>query len=503
MTTYTETLEENHTRAADRAREMPTLGTWVGGQTGTAESGDSFPVEDPAVCEPIVDVPRCRDEDVANAVETARAAYETEWAGTTATERARSLQEWVAVLHDHVDELALLETLEVGKPLTAARADVENGLDFFEYYANVAVAQEGEQLGVGGDTHAYTRHEPYGVAGQILPWNYPVLLMGWKVGAALAAGNTSVVKPPEQAPLAIVRAAQLSKDVLPDGVLNVVTGYGEEAGKPLTEHADVDKLSFTGSVPVGKEIMGAAAERVTPVTLELGGKNPFVVFPDADLEAAAANAAVGGLYNGGQSCDSASRIIVHEDVKAEFMEQYLAAFESYEPGDPLAEGTDMGPMCFDGQCEKVETYVEIGREEGATVLTGGGRPDGELADGWYVEPTVFDDVEPDMRIAQEEIFGPVQMVLTFSTYEEAVELANGVDYGLVAGVATENSSTVHRAAADIEAGSVWVNEYFGTVPGTPFGGFDESGVGRECAQETLSEYTRTKSVTVSLDDPSY
>jgi aldehyde dehydrogenase (NAD+) len=249
--------------------------------------------------------------------------------------------------------------------------------------------------------------------------------------------------------------------------------------------------------------MNAAADSATPVTLELGGKNPFIVFPDADLESAAADAAVGGLYNGGQSCDSASRILVHEDIKEEFMDLYLEEFESFEPGDPLADGTTLGPMCFAGHHQKVEEYLEIGKNEGATLRTGGDVPDGELGAGWYVEPTVFDDVEPDMRIAQEEIFGPVQMVMTFSSYEEAIELANGVDYGLVASVATENTSAAHRAAADLEAGSVWVNQYFGTVPGTPFGGFKESGVGRECAQQTLDEYTRTKAVNVALDKPEY
>ena len=494
----TDDVRLNHEQARDRATTDAEFGAWIGGETRDAASGDTFAVEDPAVAEPIVEVPRCDGDDVDAAVVSATNAFESEWADTTATERSRLLREWIAEMRDHLDELALLESLEVGKPLAYAEADVENGLDFFEYYASVAVAQEGDQIPTGGDSHAYVRKEPYGVAGQILPWNYPVLLMGWKVGAALAAGNASVCKPAEEAPLAVIRAAQLSKGILPDGVLNVVPGYGEEAGAPLTEHRGVDKLSFTGSVPVGQEVMRAAAETVAPVTLELGGKNPFVVFPDADLEAAAASVAVGGFYNAGQSCDSASRILVHEDVKEEFLDHYLDELEGYAPGDPLEDGTTMGPLCFEGQFEKVQQYVEIGRDEGATLLAGGEAGSG---DGWYFEPTVFDDVDPDTRLAQEEIFGPVQMVMTFDSYEEAIEIANDVEYGLTAGVATTDSSLAHCAAADIEAGSVWVNQYFGTVPGTPFGGFKQSGIGRECGKDTLDEYTRTKAVNVALDEP--
>lgn len=494
------------------------FGAYVGGETGPADSGRTFSPRDPAVDEAIAAVARCDGADVDAAVATARAAFEREWADTGAADRAAVLREWIGRMREHLDELALLETLEVGKPLAHARADVENGLDFFEYYASVSLAQEGSHVPTGDDSHAYVREEPYGVTGQILPWNYPVLLMGWKVGAALAAGNAAVCKPAEQAPLAVIRAAQLSAGILPDGVLNVVPGFGEEAGQPLTEHPGVDKLSFTGSVPVGQAVMRAAADTVTPVTLELGGKNPFVVFPDADLEAAATTAVTGGMYNAGQSCDSASRVIVHEDVVEEFTEHYLAAFDDWTPGDPLRDGTAMGPLAFEEHAETVSDYVELGRAEGATVLRGGGpaavgesgaaggssADEGERgADGWFYQPTVLGDVTPDMRVAQEEVFGPVQFLMTVGSYEEAVEVANGVEYGLAAGVATGDGSVAHRAAADIEAGSVWVNQYFGTIPGTPFGGFKRSGIGRECARQALEEYTRTKSVNVALEGPPY
>ncbi|MFH5800476.1 aldehyde dehydrogenase family protein [Haladaptatus sp. CMAA 1911] len=501
MTEYTDSLKANHESAIENATEDVTFGIVIDGETDQAAAKDAFQPTDPAIAMPITDVARGREADVDAAVEAATAAYEGEWGETTPMERGDIIREWTAVLRDHLDDLALLETLEVGKPLSAARADIETGLDFFEYYAAAAVGEEGSVPPVDDDSFAYVNREPYGVTGQILPWNYPILLMGWKVGAALAAGNTSVTKPAEQAPLAVIRAAQLAQGILPDGVLNVVPGFGDEAGASVASHDGIQKVSFTGSVPVGQEIMRAASADITPVTLELGGKNPFVVFPDADVEAAARTAAVAGLYNNGQSCDSGTRLLVHQDLKEEFLEHYLDAVEARTIGDPL-QGANQGPLCYADHREKVEKYVELGREEGATILTGGNRPENdELNDGYYFEPTVFGDVDPEMRIAQEEVFGPVQFVMEFSTYEEAIEVANDVTYGLTAGVFTQNASRAHRAAADIAAGSIWVNQYFGTVPGTPFGGFKQSGIGRECGKEALTEYSQSKSVHFALEDP--
>jgi aldehyde dehydrogenase (NAD+) len=491
-----------HEQAIERATDGIEFGRWIDGAVSPATSGKTFDAVDPAVKEPIAAVPRCEKPDVDEAVAAAERAGE-KWRTLTASERADRLQEWVDVLYDHLEELALLESLEVGKPIEHAKGDVETGLEFLEYYARAAVGIEGEQLSLGEDSHAYVRREPYGVAGQILPWNYPMLLFGWKTGAALPMGNTVACKPAEQAGLSIVRAAQLSEGILPDGVLNVVPGLGEEAGAPLTGHGGVDKLSFTGSVPTGQAVMEAAADGVTPVTLELGGKNPFIVFPDADLESAAATAASGGFYNVGQSCDSATRLILHESIKDEFLELYLEEVETHSPGDPLEEDTAMGPLCFEGQYEKVERYVELGQEEGAELIAGGDRPSDPDGEGWFYEPTVFDDVTAEMRIAQEEVFGPVQFVMTFEGYEEAIELANDVDYGLTSGVMTGDPSTAHSAAADLEAGSVWINQYFGTVPGTPFGGFNDSGIGRECGKEALLEYTQSKAVHMALDTPEY
>ena len=499
-------LDEVRSRHRD-AIEEATAGFvpdhWIRGEPVESATGGRFETTDPAVAETIATVSRGGEADV-NAAVAAAAGVADEWADHTPMERAGLLREWADTLDAHREELALLESLDTGKPREYAASEVDDAVEYFQYYAGVAQAQEGSHLPQGPDNHVYVRKEPYGVAGLILPWNYPIDLFAWKAGAALAAGNAVVAKPSEEAPLSITRAAQLSREILPDGVLNVVNGYGEEAGRPLTEHGAVDKLSFTGSVPVGQAVMRAAADTVTPVTLELGGTSPFVVFPDADVEQAAETSAAGLFYNTGQSCDACSRILVHEDVHEEFLDRYVAeAEETWRPGDPLLEGTTMGPLTFADQLEKTRNYVDVGQTEGAELVAGGGAPENDaLADGYFFEPTVFDGVDNDMRIAQEEIFGPVQSIITFSDYDEAIRLANDVPYGLASGVATTDASLAHRAAADIEAGSVWVNEYHGGGVGIPFGGYKHSGFGRECAKETLEAYTHTKAVNVALDDPS-
>lgn len=491
-------IESRHDDAISEATDGLQIDHWVGGERAGSGGDDRFETIDPAVGSPITDVARGGATEIDAAVEAARAAYDDHWRETTPFERADVVRDWVDELRDHSDELARLESLDTGKPIQFARDEIEDAFDYFEYYVSVAQDHTGKQLPRGPDGHYYTRSEPYGVAGQILPWNYPLNLFGWKVGAALAAGNTAVVKPSEEAPLSITRAAQLSEGILPDGVLNVVNGYGDAAGAPLAEHDGVDKLSFTGSVPVGRAVMHAAADHVTPVTLELGGKSPFVVFEDADLTAAARSIAAGIFYNTGQSCDACSRVLVQEAVHDEFMDEFLSAVEFWQPGDPLAGDVNMGPLTFEAQLAKVEEYVGIGTADGAELVAGGERI--ESGGGFYYEPTVFDDVDNGARIAQEEIFGPVECVITFSEYEEAISLANDVEYGLAAGVATTDASRAHRAAADILAGSVWINQYHGGGPGVPFGGYKASGFGRECAAETLDEYTHSKAVGMQLEE---
>lgn len=500
--TFNKALDVNHENAIREVGSDFVAKHWINGKSAAATDERKFNTIDPAIANPITPVARGDSDDINTAVKAARSAFSHEWRQATPQERSKQIHNWTDKLRDYIDELSLLESLDTGKPLSNARNELIEALDQFEYYAAVAQAHEGTHIPKGVDNHVYTRNEPFGVTGQILPWNYPLSLFSWKTGASLAAGNTVVCKPSEEAPLSITRAAQLSKGVLPDGVLNVVNGYGEEAGAALTDHPDVDKLSFTGSVPVGREVMAAGADHITPVTLELGGKSPYVVFPDADLEQAAKTSAAGIFFNTGQSCDACSRIIVHEDIHDEFVDKFIQAANTWEPGDPLTEETSMGPLTFEAQHEKVSDYIDVGINEGADLILGG---DGNVhnEDGFYFEPTVFDEVSSEMRIAQEEIFGPVQCILTFSNYDEAIELANDVEYGLASGVATQDASTAHRAAADIEAGSVWINEYHGGGVGIPFGGYKSSGIGRECGKETINEYTRTKSINISLDEPFY
>jgi aldehyde dehydrogenase (NAD+) len=349
----------------------------------------------------------------------------------------------------------------------------------------------------------YTRTEPFGVVGQVTPWNFPAWAAAWKFGPALAAGNCAILKPSVSTPLTTVRMVQLSADVFPDGVLNVVQGRGSTAGEALVSHDDVRKVSFTGSGEVGTHVMRAAAERIAPVTLELGGKSPFVVFPDADLEKTVEAVASGIYYSTGEICDALSRALVHEDVYEAFVDRFVAKSESYVLGDPFDDGTTMGPLTTAEQLETVLEYIELGTEEGATLATGGSRPDDDaLADGHYVEPTVFTDVDNDMRIAQEEIFGPVQTVQSFETYDEAIRLANDTSFGLAAAVATESTDLVHRAAADLQAGIVYVNDYGPILPEGPYGGFKRSGIGRDLGEAALDHYQQTKTVYVNLDEPS-
>ncbi|ADB62900.1 Aldehyde dehydrogenase (NAD(+)) (plasmid) [Haloterrigena turkmenica DSM 5511] len=496
---FTDTIRQNHEQAIEEVTRGRQFDAWIKGSSRTSIRGERFETKDPATEKTITTVPRCQEEDVDKAVEAAKKAFNQTWGSLPVDERSEALLDWVETLRANSEELALLESLDTGKPLADAEYEVSEAINYIEYYAQIARGEQGDQLPIGDDTHAFTKHEPYGVAGLIVPWNYPLLLASWKLGPALSAGNTVVLKPAEDSPLSVTRIAQLSEDVLPPGTLNIVHGFGDEAGAPLTRHEDISKLSFTGEGQTGETIMKAAAEQITPVTLELGGKSPFIVFPDADLENAAEIAAEGIFYNTGQSCDAFSRTLVHEDIHAEFLELFRAEAEERIVGDPLAKETTTGPLASKQQFEKVREYIEIGKKEGAALVHGGESISiTDSDDGWFVEPTIFDGVENDMRIAQEEIFGPVASVIQFADYNEAVSIANDIDFGLAAGVATTDLSIAHRASDDIQAGTVWVNQYADLVPGTPFGGFKRSGIGRECAKDTLREYQQTKTVNISL-----
>ncbi|WP_233255194.1 aldehyde dehydrogenase family protein [Halopenitus persicus] len=391
--------------------------------------------------------------------------------------------------------IATIESHDQGKPFTQARSDIEDAARYFEYYAGAADKLEGESIPVGKKSLNLTTREPYGVSGQIIPWNFPLSITARGVAPALVAGNTVVVKPAPTTPLSALRLADICSDAgVPDGVVNIVTG-GAEPGVALSSHTSVDQLTFTGSVSTGEAVMQSAAETITPVTLELGGKNPAIVMSDADLDDASFWIAKGIFTNAGQICSAADRAVVHESIYDEFVDRIVARAESYTLG-PGKEDPDMGPLNHAEHFESVLDYVEIGINEGATLETGGEPLD---RDGYFLPPTVFSDVDNDMRIAQEEIFGPVLTVIPFSDREEAIEIANGVEFGLTGGVFSRDITQALNVARNIEAGSVYVNEWFGGSIETPFGGTKKSGIGREKGFEALDSYLQTKSISVNLD----
>jgi acyl-CoA reductase-like NAD-dependent aldehyde dehydrogenase len=439
-------------------------------------------------------VDACGAAEVEAAVASARRAFEEDWRDRPVRERAQLLRTVAERIRDQADELAELECRENGKPRRDARQfDVNFAHATFDYFAGISVALHGEVV-PQGPIEAHVVREPYGVVGAILPFNWPPIHFAAKCAPALAAGNTVVVKPGEQAPLTVLRLVEIANEVLPPGVINAVTGI--EAGVALAAHPGLGRLTFTGASATGRKVMAAAAQTLTPPTMELGGKNALLVFPDADLDVALAGAIEGMFFNQGEACTATSRLLVHEDVHDAFLERFTQAAMRLVVGDGLDEATDLGPMVDARQQQRVLDYIEAGVAEGARLVAQGEVPaDERLRGGFFVAPTVFADVRPDMRIAQEEIFGPVVCFMRFSTENEAVEIANGTPYGLTAAVFTRDGDRARRLARRLEAGMVFVNNYFrASLLGSPFGGVKDSGFGREGAPETLLEFTRTKNV---------
>lgn len=445
-------------------------------------------------------VPDGTAADVDAAVSAAREAF-AEWRETTPTRRREVLCEIAAVADDHADELAELETRQNGKLIREMSAQMELLGEWYRYYAGLIETDRGSTVPVenkDGGMFNYVREEPYGVVGAITPWNSPLLLTAWKLAPALAAGNTFVHKPSEQTPVSALRFAELvaEKTELPDGAYNVVTGDGE-TGAALTRHDGVDKLAFTGSTATGRQIGAIAGENLVPVSLELGGKSPNIVFPSADLDNAV-NGIVKGIFAAtGQTCLAGSRVFVHEDVADEVIDRLTDRAREIGLGDPMDPDTEMGPVAFRDQWEKVRRYIDAGSEEGARIAYGGEQPD-DLPGECFIQPTVLVDVDNDMIVAREEIFGPVASVIEFEDEASAVELANDTPYGLAAGVWTEDLRQAHRVAASVDAGTVWINEYRTVSRRSPFGGFKDSGLGRENGREGLDEYRQTKSVWLDL-----
>ncbi len=505
MSSETQQIDDSRDEIRERHREAreellaESYDHYIGGEWTEGASGETFETRDPTTGEMLAEAQAGNSEDIDRAVEAAWDAYESEWAGTDGTERQRLLTEVADRIEDNRSEIARIETLDNGKPIREARADVALVADQFRYFAGAARTHGGETVPSGSGKSIQTIREPYGVIGAVVPWNFPLLIASWKLAPALAAGNCVVLKPAEQTPLSILEVMGEIDDVLPDGVVNVVTGYGEEAGAPLTGHSDIRKVSFTGSTAVGKQVMKAAAETVSDVTLELGGKSPVVVFPDADIEQAVRVMMLAMFYNTGECCTAGTRLFVHEDIYEEFMERFVESAENLQMGDPLSKDTRLGPKVSEEQVERTLSYIEQAKEDGARIVTGGGQPDDDaLADGCFVVPTVIDDIDHDSQPVQEEIFGPVEEVFAWSEYDEMIEQANDVDYGLAAGVITNDLSKANRAARDIEAGNIWVNQYNDFPAGQPFGGYKQSGIGREQAETTLEHYSQTKTINMNL-----
>jgi len=472
---------------------------YIGGEWVQSASGETFTTVDPTTGETLAEVEAGNGEDIDRAVDAAWEAYDEVYSSYSSAERQAMLEAIADRIENNADEFARLESLDNGKPITEARIDIELVVDHFRYFAGIARAHEGRTVDTDDSRHVQTIEEPYGVVGQIIPWNFPLLMAAWKLGPALSAGNTVVLKPAEETPLSVLKLMEEADDVIPDGVVNIVTGFGPDAGEPLSNHSGIRKLAFTGSTEIGSKVMKSAADNITDITLELGGKSPLVVFPDADLEQAVQTTITAIFFNTGECCCAGSRLFVHEDIKDEFLDELAAAAEDLTVDDPLLDATDLGPKVTAEQVERTMSYIEEAEQSGAAFVTGGSQPDDEaLSDGCFVAPTLIDNIDHDSKAVQEEIFGPVQEVFSWSDYDEMIELANDVDYGLAAGVITENLTKAHQCAKDIEAGNIWINTYNDFPAGQPFGGYKQSGIGREIGQDAVDHYTQTKTINISL-----
>ena len=469
----------------------------IGGKWCDSVSGETFATYHPATQEKIADVARGNVQDIDRAVKAARKAFETgPWPAMDARERGRLLHKLADLIEQHAGELAALETLDNGKPIRDAQtADIPLVIDCLRYYAGWADKLTGDTIPVRGNSFCYTRREPVGVVGQIIPWNFPALMVAWKWGPALACGCTIVMKPAEQTPLSCLRMAELATEAgFPPGVINVVPGFGD-TGAALVKHPEVDKIAFTGSTETAQLIMRDAAQTLKRLTFELGGKSPNIVFADSDIDAAVAGAEFGLFFNQGQCCCAGSRLFVEEKIHEKFVDKLVAKARERQLGDPFQMDTTQGPQIDQDQFNKIMKYIDLGKQAGAKCLTGGERQGDQ---GLFIQPTVFDRVTDDMAIATDEIFGPVISVLPFKDFDEVVQRANKTFYGLAAAVWTRDVAKAHRVAQSVRAGTVWINCYDVFDAAAPFGGFKMSGMGRELGKYGLDNYTELKTVTMSL-----
>ncbi len=468
----------------------------IDGRRVAALSGRTFETLNPATGEVLARVAEAGAEDIDVAVRSARAAFEGPWSQMKASERGALLLKLAELIRRDEAELARLESLDSGKPVSAiARQDLPAVLDTLTYYAGMADKINGQVIPARPDALTYTVREPLGVVGAIIPWNFPLMIGMWKIAPALACGCTVVLKPAELTPLTALKIGDLALEAgFPVGVLNVVPGFGKVAGQALVDHPDVDKVTFTGSPVVGRQILQGAAGNLKRVTLELGGKSANIIFPDGDVDTAVKAAGSGIFFNTGQVCSAGSRILVHESIHDEVVERLAARAQSIRVGDPLETSTAMGPLVSETQMNRVLNYIEIGRNEGASMITGGAR---HGSTGYFVEPTVFAGVRHDMRISQEEIFGPVAAVIPFKDDEDALRIANGTAYSLAAGVWTGDIARAHRFTKRLKAGTVWVNTYGPTDIRLPWGGARDSGFGREHGEAAIDNFTEPKVIWIN------
>ena len=464
-------------------------------------SGKTMTVVNPATEEVVAEVPAADASDVDRAVAAARAALSGPWAAMSARERGRLVRRLGERLLERVDEVARLETLHNGKPISESRhIEIPAAAECFEYFGGWSDKVMGETIPVKGNHLTYTLREPLGIVAAIVPWNFPLLLAAWKVAPALACGNVVILKPASQTPLTALALAEIAVEAgLPPGVLNVITGPGASVGKAIVEHPGIDKIAFTGDTTTGKSIMKGAADTLKKITLELGGKSPNIVLDDADLDAAIRGATIGIFYGKGEVCAAGSRLLVDRRIKDEFVDKLAARAKKMAPGDPMDPKTRFGAISSSKQLDSVLGYIAAGRQEGATLVAGGSRTDIGTGKGYFVEPTVFADVTPGMRIAREEIFGPVLATIAFADLDEAIATANDSPYGLAAGVWTRDIKKAHHVARRLQAGTVWVNTYNVYDTAAPFGGYKQSGFGREMSAHALEHYTQIKTVWVDLN----
>ncbi|MDO5301217.1 MAG: aldehyde dehydrogenase family protein [Tissierellia bacterium] len=476
-------------------------GLFINGAFKDSISGETLEVTSPATGEVLAKVARASDADVDEAVQAAREAFKT-WRHSSHTKRAKLLNQIADRMDEHREELAKIESINSGKAIRESfNVDIPTAAEHFRYFAGVILADEGSNKEVDANVISIVTHEPIGVVGAVVAWNFPILLAAWKLAPALAAGNTVVIQPSSSTPLSLLRFAEIIQDILPPGVLNVVTGKGSESGDAIFNHKDVDKVSFTGSTEVGYSVAEAAAKRIVPATLELGGKSANIIFDDANIEQAIEGTQLGILFNQGEVCSAGSRLYVQEGIYDEFIAKLKEAFEKIRVGDPMDENNHYGSQTGKSQMDKIEGYMDIAKEEGLNIVTGGERLMDEGRDkGYFFPPTIIEFKDNKSRLVQEEIFGPVILVTKFKTREEVIQLANDSEYGLAGGIFTSNINNALQVANGVDTGRIWVNTYNQIPAGSPFGGYKNSGIGRETYKDTIRHYQQTKSIYIDYSD---